>query len=317
MGFVVVILSAAGMASAQGDPPSGQADHQLRVRARVRILEWQLNNQLDTGFTFRYLRDVDHASNNVAATDATFPKSTGRDGLNFFFDRIKLGPGETQLAIQALESTNRLKVLSEPVVTVNANSKLEAKFSSGREIPYETLRPSNGVLLSVTQFRETGITLTIKNVEVMEFQGDPNQRYVKMDFHVNVSRPGQEVPVNVTPQREVVTQFRVLSRDLTTGLFIPEHSPFIAGIIKNRIETENTSGIPFLSEIPVVGAIFRSNDKKYMDTELIFMVTAEVLWPDNAPLPAPAEEEEAEESDESETEPDAPVSAAAATEETT
>jgi general secretion pathway protein D len=290
---VALLAGTAGRATAQGKGEQSEAP--LRVRVKVRVLEWQLNNQLDTGFALSYVRDIEHPDNNVAAMDATFPKATQRDGLNAFFDRIKFGPGRTELAIQALESTNRLKVLSEPTLTVNANSKLEAKFSSGREIPYETLRPAHGVMISVTQFRQTGITLSIKDVEVYGFQGDPSQRYVKMAFKVNVTRPGQEVPVNISPQREIITQYRMLSRELNTSLFIPEHSPFIAGIIKSRIETENTSGIPFLSEIPIVGALFRNNDKKKLNTELVFMVSAEVLWPDNMPLPSTDEEEEAEE----------------------
>lgn len=304
----------AGLAGAQGDPAAA-ADHQLRIRCRVRILEWQLNNQLDTGFTVNYLRDVNHSSNNVAAGDTTFPSGTGGDGLTAFFDRIRLGPGNVELAIQALESTNRLKVLSEPVLTLNAKSgkndkPIPATFFSGRDMPYETLRPSHGVILSVTEFRQTGIHLKIDEAEVYEFQGDPNQRYVRLNFNVSVSRPGQEVPIDITPQRDFVTRFRVISRELNTELLIPEHSPFIAGIIKNRTETENTSGIPFLSEIPIVGALFRSNAVKKMDTELIFLVTAEVLWPDTPDLPA-REAEESEPETESAPEPGEPAPAAA------
>jgi type II secretory pathway component GspD/PulD (secretin) len=286
LGIGMVLLALAWLpgvpARAQGELDEGSGDHQLRVRVRVRVLEWRLQNQLDTGFTLRYLRDVE-SGNNIAAGDATFPSGGGRDGLTAFFDRIRFGPGELELAIQALEQSDRLRVLSEPVLTVNASAPKPATFFSGREIPYETLRISEGVLLSVTEFRETGILLKIENPEVFLFQGDPEQRFVRMNFNVDVTRPGPEIPVGVNKQNEIMTRVRVLRRALTTELFIPENSPFIAGIIKSRLKTENTSGIPYLSEIPYIGPVFRSNSLKEQDTELIFLVTSEILWPDNPP----------------------------------
>ncbi len=290
--FLLTFAAKATTALAQGAPPANPAaateSDPLRVRVRVKVLEWYLRNQLDTGFTLNYLRDVN--GNNVRSADATFPSLGGADGgISAFFDRMRVGPGQMEMAIQALEDTERLKVLSEPVLTVNARNKGDAKFFSGQENPYETLRSANGILLGVTEFRETGITLKISDTNVHIADDNPMQRFVSMQFNVEVSRLGQALPVAVDEKKNTVTAPQVLSRKLNTSLFVPEHMPFIAGIIKSRIKVDTHSGIPLLSEIPYVGVLFRSTRKSDQNTELVFLVTSEVLWPENgaiANLPA-------------------------------
>lgn len=275
---LLLLVAFPGRLPAQG-PGEDAAEDQLRVRVRVKVLEWYLRNQLDTGFAVQYLRDVSRASNNIARGDATFPSAGGpNEGIAGFFDRIKAGPGNLDVAIQALERSDQVRILSEPVLTVNANTASEAKFFSGLDVPYEALRSTQSVLVSVTQFRSMGVTLKISDPKVFALEEDPTQRFVNMKFQVEVSRPGQEIPVAVNNNRAILAP-QVLSRSLNTTLFLPEDSPFIAGIIKSRIKVDSHNGIPLLSEIPVVGALFRSNSRTDMDTELIFLVTTQILWP--------------------------------------
>jgi len=250
----------------------------LRVRFRVKILEWYLRDQLDTGFTLNYLREL--PGNNVRSIDASFPSAGGVDeGLAGFFDRIRIGPGQLEAAIQALERTEKLKVLSEPTLTVNARCATPAKVFTGQAIPYEVLRSTNGVLIGTTEFRDTGISLSISDTDVFVHGEDPEQRFVRLKFNVEVTRLGQFVPVTVDNRQEKVDAPQILSRKLNTTLFLPEHSPFIAGIIKGRSKVESNRGIPFLAKLPVVGFLFRSKSEMNLDTELIFLVTGEILWP--------------------------------------
>ena len=60
----------------------------------------------------------------------------------------------------------------------------------------------------------------------------------------------------------------------------------ISGLLDNRI-TDSLSRIPGISNIPVLGQLFRSKDLKHSVTELIVIVTATVVDPLNAPAPAP------------------------------
>ena len=55
----------------------------------------------------------------------------------------------------------------------------------------------------------------------------------------------------------------------------------IGGLIKNST-TANINGMPFLGEVPVLGALFRSTDFQQDRTELVFVITPRLV----KPLPA-------------------------------
>ena len=54
----------------------------------------------------------------------------------------------------------------------------------------------------------------------------------------------------------------------------------IAGLLQDAI-TQNTSGLPFLSDVPILGPLFRSDSFNRTETELVIMVTPFIVRPVN------------------------------------
>jgi pilus assembly protein CpaC len=195
------------------------------------------------------------------------------NALNIFAFRPDLNLGTL---IQALQSRNLLQILAEPnLITTNGK---EASFLVGGEFPIPILQGGGNSGAVTVQFREFGIRLTFTpNVTA----NNTVRLYVKpevssLDFANAVSFNGFTIPA-------------LSSRKMETNIELGEGQSFvIAGLIDNRV-TETISRIPGLSNLPILGNLFKSKEFDRQNTELVVVVTPEVTMPlqagDAKPMP--------------------------------
>jgi pilus assembly protein CpaC len=189
-----------------------------------------------------------------------------------FFPGLNLGA-----TIQALEAKGLVEVLSEP--NVLAQNGKQASFLAGGEYPYPVVQGSSGAGsgTSVTiQFKEYGVRLnfipTITPRGTIRLQVAPEVS--ALDFTNAVEISGFEVPA-------------IDVRKVKTEVELGEGQSFaIGGLLDNR-ETETFQKIPFLGDIPILGKFFQSISKNKTNTELIVIVTPEIVAPIPAGTPVP------------------------------
>lgn len=191
--------------------------------------------------------------------------STISDALNVFLFRPDLNLGAT---IQALENKGLLQVLSEP--NVLAQNGKQGSFLAGGEFPFPSVSGSgNGGAPTVSiQFREFGVRLaftpTITPRGTIQLQVSPEVS--ALDFTNGLSVSGFNVPALTT-------------RKLNTQVELSEGQSFaIGGLLDNRA-TETLEKIPFIGDIPVLGKFFRSKSVTKQNTELLVIVTPEIVHP--------------------------------------
>jgi pilus assembly protein CpaC len=194
--------------------------------------------------------------------------------LNLFIFRQDLNLGAT---IQALETSGVVQILAEPNLLV-ANGK-QGSFLAGGDFPYPVVQGTTGAggVGAVTiQFKEFGVRLnfipTITPRGTIRLQVAPEVS--SLDFANGVTISGFTVPgLDV---RRVKTEV-----ELDVG-----QSFALGGLLDNR-DTKNFSKIPFLGDIPVLGKFFQSVSITKSNTELIVIVTPEIVYPMpvGAPLP--------------------------------
>jgi pilus assembly protein CpaC len=195
------------------------------------------------------------------------------DALNVFAFRPEINLAAT---IKALQGQGVLQILAEPNL-VTTNNK-EATFLVGGEFPVPILQGGGNAGAVTVQFREFGIRLTFAP------QMTPNKTlkvYVKpevssIDIANSVSFSGFRIPALST--RRIETNI-----ELAAG-----QSFVIGGLIDDRTD-ESLSRIPGLSAIPLLGQIFKSRSENKSKTELVVLVSPEIVDPlnpgDQAPLP--------------------------------
>jgi pilus assembly protein CpaC len=184
--------------------------------------------------------------------------------LQVFLFRPDLNLGAT---IAALESRNLLQILAEPnVLTINGHN---ASFLAGGEFPFPNLQGGGAGLGAVTiQFREFGVrinfTPTITPRGSIRLSVTPEVS--SLDFANGLIFNGFTIPALTT-------------RRMSTEVELEEGQTFaIGGLLDNR-DTETFNKIPGLGNIPFFGNLFRSRQITKNNSELLVMVTPELVRP--------------------------------------
>jgi pilus assembly protein CpaC len=192
---------------------------------------------------------------------------------NFFVYFPNLDAGAI---ITALQTQGVAEVLAEP--NVMAMDGKQASFLAGGQYPYPMVQgTSAGGAGAVTiAFKEYGVRLnfipTITPRGTIRLQVAPEVS--SLDFSNAVTMSGFTVPALTT--RKINTEVELAdSQTLVLG-----------GLLDNR-ETETFEKIPFIGDIPILGKFFQSKSVNRTNTELIVLVTPELVSPipANAALP--------------------------------
>jgi pilus assembly protein CpaC len=204
----------------------------------------------------------------TTGTNTTFNLT---DALNVFAFRPDLNLAAT---IRALQSEGVLQIIAEPnLVTTNAK---EASFLVGGEFPVPVLQGGANSGAVTVQFREFGIRLTfnpqLTTHGTMKMYVKPEVSTIDLANAVTLS--GFTIPALATRRMET---------NIELG---PGQSFVIGGLIDDRV-TDQMSRIPGLSNIPVLGTLFKSRNENKSKSELLVMVSPEIVDPLNPSDPKP------------------------------
>ena len=206
------------------------------------------------------------ATNPSGTTGATVTGGTNPTNLAVFYPGLNIGA-----TIQALKTTIGAQVLAEPNLLA-ANGK-QASFLAGGEYPFPVVQGgAAGSAATVTiMFKEYGVRLnfipTITPRGTIRLQVAPEVS--ALDFADAVEISGFEVPA-------------ITSRKVKTEVELADGQSFVIGGLMDNTESETFQKIPFLGDIPILGKFFQSMQKTKANTELIVIVTPEIV----APIPA-------------------------------
>jgi len=194
------------------------------------------------------------------------------DALNIFLFRPDLNLGAT---IQALQTKGLIEVLAEP--NVLAHNGRQASFLAGGEFPFPTLQGGGLGLGQVTiQFREFGVRINF--LPMITPRGT-----IRLEVAPEVS--SLDTANGLVLQGFTVPGISV--RRVHTDIELESGQSFaIGGLLDNRL-TETLDKIPLLGDIPLVGKIFRSKSLAKNNTELLVLITPEIVRPIPAGLPTP------------------------------
>jgi len=168
--------------------------------------------------------------------------------------------------IKALNETGDFKSLAEP--TLLALDGEEASFLAGGEFPFPTVQGANQSNAVSIEWREFGVRLnftpTVTNFGNIRLDIAPEVS--ALDFAGGLSISGFEMPT-------------ILSRRAETQVELREgQSLAIAGLMDRSIQ-ESIRKLPLLGDIPILGALFRTKDERQQITELLVIVTPQIVQP--------------------------------------
>ena len=244
-------------------------DHSISSQLGLNLLSTGAGNTIGTVTTQQY------SPPSVSVPSAGAPTAvTLSNALNIFLFRPELNLGAT---IQALEAKSLVQLLAEPnVLAINGK---QASFLAGGEFPYPVLQGTAGVGGSAitVQFREFGVrlnfipTITPRGTILLDVAPEVSA----LDFSQGLTIQGFTIPA-------------ITSRKVRTEVELQNGQSFAISGLLDRQLTETLSKIPVLGDIPVLGKLFQSRNLNRSNTELLVIVTPELVRPIPAGQQPPA-----------------------------
>jgi pilus assembly protein CpaC len=183
------------------------------------------------------------------------------DFLNLFVFDIKNQLGGV---IKMLQTRGLFQSLAEPNLV--AESGKEASFLAGGEFPIPVAQASSGGVAITVIFKEFGIRLnftpTVTATGRVRLKVRPEVS--TLDFNNAIVLEGFRIPALTTRRTETELELR-------NGQTFA-----IAGLINNTA-TQSLQKIPGIGDIPILGLLFRSKAAQKQQTELVVMITPEIL----------------------------------------
>ena len=190
------------------------------------------------------------------------------DFLNLFLFNNKYDVG---VLIKALKQKGYFQSLAEPNLIAYNNQ--EASFLAGGEFPVPIVS-GGGTQYVTIQFKEFGVRLKFKPT----IAGDLIRLHVapevsSLDFNNGILLQGFRIPAVTARRAETEVELR------------DGQSFAIAGLINNEAQND-VAAVPVLSQLPIIGPLFKSNADRKERTELLVIVTPRLvraLNPDEVP----------------------------------
>jgi pilus assembly protein CpaC len=173
-----------------------------------------------------------------------------------------------EVALEALESKGMVRTLAEPnLVTLSGQ---EAKFLAGGEypIPVAQDQDDDGSTTITVEFKPFGVELTFVPTVV---DGD----IINLTLTAAVSA----IDPTITFEQGGLTILGFKRRETSTTVEMRDGQSFaIAGLLQDDF-TNLSSQVPWLGDVPVLGALFRSADYQRAQTELVIIITPHLVTP--------------------------------------
>ncbi len=189
--------------------------------------------------------------------------SGGAAGLGGFFT----AGNALDVIVQALNTTGRFHVTSNPSVFTSNNKK--AVISSGTEIAVPTNITSSAVGVNANNGLSTNSSVQFKTVatqlEVLPLINADNEVQLEIVQKIDeLSGESDTISGNAIP--------RIATRVLKTNVNVPNGATIVLGGLRIERNTTSKSGIPYLSKIPGLGALFRSTRNSKTRDELVILL---------------------------------------------
>jgi len=196
---------------------------------------------------------------NMSATGVNLPATTLKGNTPGAFSMILFNPSATRflnLELSALEVDGKGKIVSSP--RVMTSDQTEAIIEQGVEIPYQTATASGATAIA---WKKANLSLKVKP------QITPDGRVV-MSLEINKDVPDTTLTSNLVA---------IKTKHVKTDVLVENGGTVVIGGIYEETESQATSRIPVLGDLPYVGFLFRNKRTDRDKIELLVFITPKIV----------------------------------------
>lgn len=258
------LAASAQKEGAIADSSSVELESQVLTEVKIAEVSRSTAQQYGLGLGYKHVGKKTSVDWNAPARSAGVVESA----FNLVFNR-DVGNGNSITGVlDVLESRGLARVLAEP--SLSAMSGQTATFLAGGEFPVPISQGGgSGSSSAITvEYKEFGIRLSLtptvlaRNRIALRIAPEVSD----LDFSGGIQVGGVAVPA-------------LTVRRTDTAIELGDGESFvIAGLVSSNL-VDNVNKLPWLGDIPILGAFFKNNDLSRTDKELIMVVTPRLVRP--------------------------------------
>lgn len=217
------------------------------------------NDKTDRGFTSGSVDPI--SSSGVVNFNSLLP--SGSTPFGTMIAQVLGGGVSADILIQALEEKGLARRLAEPNLIALSGEK--ASFLAGGEIPIPVAAKDNTITVT---FKEYGVRLNFTPVVL-------DNGLINLKLEPEVSQVDESVRINTG----LVSIPSFITRRASTSIEVRDGQSFAMAGLLQSIHSKNQEQLPWLGQLPVIGALFRSSSFQEQETDLVIIVTPRLVKP--------------------------------------
>lgn len=192
---------------------------------------------------------------------------------------LNVGQGNIQATLQALKQQNRAKTILAPLISTLNNVPAYIESSEGYPIWQQ----------NVLQGNLGGGNITTSNANYINTS-------TGLQVLPRINRDGS-VTVQIQPQVQQINGFVegpnrqtapiLISQRLSTVRRVRSGESIVLGGLQTKTESTTSRGIPFLSDLPIIGRLFRSTNNNSQNSQLLIFLTPTIVEEDSGAQVSP------------------------------
>ena len=239
---------------------------QVTLEAKIISLSNEDSKNLGVFWEWDVLPQASSSSSSGSSSGSGSSSSSDSDST--YGGVIHLGHGyksSFQATLNALFTTGKAKILATPrIITIPGK---EASIFIGDHIPVLTEKRDDGETTTSTEYVDAGIKLSYTPVV-------SNDGYITAVVHTEVSTP--------TLISEL-KNYKITSRTADTNVRMRNGETLIIGGLINEEEQETLRKVPFISNLPILGELFKDRTKTKNKTEVMMILTPHITEAGESP----------------------------------
>ncbi|UTY46594.1 type II and III secretion system protein family protein [Sinorhizobium fredii] len=249
------------------------ASQQVMLEVRVIEASRQTGRDLGIGWSGQGRNGIGKAttSQGIAVDDGALVRTLGdaagaATGMQPFGQLIakvlEISGGQIDIVINALEQKGLVRRLAQP--NLIAMSGETASFHAGGEVPILSTVANGATVSTQTDYRPFGVRLAFSPVVL-------DDGLINLKIEPEVSELDTSINVNGNPG--------FISRAASTTVALRDGQSFAMAGLLQSVNAKDVQQLPWLGQVPVIGALFRSTSFLKRESDLVIVVTPRIVRP--------------------------------------
>lgn len=182
--------------------------------------------------------------------------------------------------LKLLQEDSNAKLLASPSI-LGLDNEI-ATFKIITEIPFQELtQTGEGAAIGTVSFREVGVELSVVP-HVTESPSDEKDGMIRLQIQPKFSVEAGNVAVGTSDA--AYAQPKVDTREASITTLVQNGQTLVIAGLRKKDVTQDVSKIPLLGDIPILGAIFKSETEKTINSQLFVFITATIIEDSDLPM---------------------------------